>query len=179
MTGDSKINRLIKHAILMCALMFGSIMLHAQYLSDYETIKSTTEAEVIYKGSCTFEDLLRVPAFNFQKQSEDYRPDPAKIAALSEKLSNYHLVILLGTWCEDSHRLIPQLYRVLTTTNFPLDQLSIFALDRDKKGREEVEVRYKVSNVPTIIVLKEDEEIGRITEIVQKSIESDLADIIK
>lgn len=158
--------------------MFGSMALRAQYQSNYETVKSTTEGEVIYKGSCTFEDIFAVPAFPI-KRSEDYVPDPEKIKTLVTDLRNYRLVILLGTWCEDSHRLVPQLYKVLTVADFPLERLQIFALDREKKGREEEEIRYKVSNVPTIIVFKEDEEVGRITETVNKSIESDLVDIIK
>lgn len=169
----------MKKAILLGALIFGSIMLHAQYQSDFEEVKSSNEAEVIYKGSCTFDDVEKVPAFKLTEQSESYKPDEEKIESLSEELNKYQLIVFLGTWCEDSHRLIPQLYRVLTDTGYPLDQMQIFALDRDKKGRNGEEKQYKITNVPTIIVLQDGNERGRITETVKQNVESDLLEIIK
>lgn len=169
----------MKKAILAGALIFGSMMLHAQYQSDFEEVKGTNETEVIYKGSCTFEDIEKVSAFNLAEQSENYKPDEGKIESLSEELNKYQLIVFLGTWCEDSHRLIPQLYRVLTDTGYPLEQLQIFALDRDKKGRNGEEKQYNITNVPTVIVLRDGNEKGRITEIVKKNVESDLLEIMK
>lgn len=169
----------MKKAILLGALIFGSIMLHAQYQSDFEEVKSTNEAEVIYKGSCTFDDIEKVPAFKLTEQSENYNPDESKIESLSEELNKYRLIVFLGTWCEDSHRLIPQLYRVLTDIGYPLEQLQIFALDRDKKGRNGEEKQYNITNVPTVIILKDGNEKGRITETVKKNVESDLLEIMK
>lgn len=168
----------MKKAILLGALIFGSIMLHAQYQSDFEEVKSTHDDEVIYKGSCTFEDIEKVSVFKLIEQSENYNPDESKIESLSEELNKYQLIVFLGTWCEDSHRLIPQLYRVLTDTGYPVEQMQIFALDRDKKGRNGEEKQYKITNVPTIIILQDGNEKGRITEIVKQDIESDLLGII-
>jgi thiol-disulfide isomerase/thioredoxin len=169
----------MKKAILLGALIFGSIMLHAQYQSDFEEVKSTNDAEVIYKGSCTFDDIEKVPAFKLTEQSENYNPDESKIESLSEELNKYQIIVFLGTWCEDSHRLIPQLYRILTDTGYPLEQLQIFALDRDKKGRNGEEKQYNITNVPTVIVLQDGKEKGRITETVKKNVESDLLEITK
>lgn len=169
----------MKKAILLGALIFGSIMLHAQYQSDFEEVRSANEAEVIYKGSCTFDDIEKVPAFKLTEQSENYNPDESKIESLSEELNKYKLIVFLGTWCEDSHRLVPQLYRVLTDSGYPLEQLQIFALDRDKKGRNGEEKQYNITNVPTVIVLQDGNEKGRITETVKKNVESDLLEIMK
>jgi thiol-disulfide isomerase/thioredoxin len=169
----------MKKAILLGALIFGSIMSHAQYQSDFEEVKSANDAEVIYKGSCTFDDVEKVPAFKLVEQAESYKPDEEKIEALSEELNKYQLIVFLGTWCEDSHRLIPQLYRVLTDIGYPMEQMQIFALDRDKKGRNEEEKQYKITNVPTVIVLQDGNEKGRITETVKQNVESDLLEIIK
>jgi thiol-disulfide isomerase/thioredoxin len=169
----------MKKAILLIALIFGSNMLHAQYQSDFEEVQRTNNDEVIYKGSCTFDDVEKVPAFKLIEQSENYKPDENKIELLSEELNKYQLIVFLGTWCEDSHRLIPQLYRVLTDTGYPLEQLQIFALDRDKKGRNGEEKQYNITNVPTVIVLQDGSEKGRITETVKKNVESDLLEIMK
>jgi thiol-disulfide isomerase/thioredoxin len=168
----------MKKAILLGALLFGSIMLRAQYQSDFEEVKSANGAEVIYKGSCTFDDVEKVPAFKLIEQSENYKPDESTIESLSEELNKYQLIIFLGTWCEDSHRLVPQLYRVLTDVGYPFEQLQILALDRDKKGRNGEEKQYKITNVPTIIVMQDGNEKGRITESVKQNVERDLLEII-
>lgn len=56
--------------------------------------------------------------------------------------------------------------------------MQIFALDRDKKGRNGEEKQYKITNVPTVIVLQDGNERGRITETVKQNVESDLLEII-
>lgn len=170
----------MKKVLLICCLLFGTMMAHAQYKSDYETIKSADEGEVIYKGSVTFKDMDQVKAFNLEEQSRKYKASASAVKFLSDQLNQYDLVIFLGTWCEDSHRLIPQLYRVLEDSGYSLLQLNIYALDRDKKGPGGIEKEYNITNVPTIIVMQKDgKEKGRITETVNKSVEADLEAIIK
>ncbi|WP_118974350.1 thioredoxin domain-containing protein [Taibaiella koreensis] len=151
----------------------------AQNKSDFEMIKSDNKHEVIYMGPVTFEDIGQVKAFQLEKKSEQYKPDPQVLEILSDKLKNYRMIVFLGTWCEDSHKLIPELYRVLTATSYPEEQLQLYALDRDKHGKEHEEQAYHITNVPTIILLQNDKEKGRITEVVEKSIESDLLHIIE
>lgn len=168
----------MKKTLFLCMFLLGTIVLHAQYNSDYDVVKSATEGEVIWKGDCTFEDIEKVPAFRLTEQSKAYIPDQTIMPALAEALHKYDIVIFLGTWCEDSHRLIPQLYRVLEDCGYPLLNLRIFALDRDKKGKNGEEIPYHITNVPTIIILQHGEEKGRITETVKDTIEGDLAGIV-
>jgi thiol-disulfide isomerase/thioredoxin len=165
--------------IMFMAIMLAAGSLQAQAQSDFEIVKSDNKEEVIYKGACTFEDIAGVKAFDLARKSEKYKPDAAATGALRSKLVDYQMVIFLGTWCEDSHKLIPELYRVLQSANYPLDELQLYALDRDKKGKNGEELPYHITNVPTIILLKDNKEIGRITEIVEKSIESDLLKIVE
>jgi thiol-disulfide isomerase/thioredoxin len=163
--------------ILTC--LFFQMNSFAQSHSDFETIKSDQEAEVIYKGSCTFEDIGKVSAFDLEKNAAAYTPAAAKIDALKNSLGNYHLVIVMGTWCEDSHYMIPKLYRVLKEVQYPIAAIDLFAVDREKKGRNGEEQKYGITNVPTVILLKDGVEKGRITETVQKSIEEDMLNIIE
>jgi hypothetical protein len=55
----------------------------------------------------------------------------------------------------------------------------MYGLDRSKQGRNNEETKYHVTSVPTVILFSGEEEIGRITELVEKSVEADLAAIIK
>lgn len=160
-------------------LMSPNFLLMAQDTGDYETIPSEQEGEVIYKGTCNFSDISTVPDFNWSETLAAYEPDAASIAILKEKLKGYQLLVFLGTWCEDSHRLVPQLYKVLQAAEYPLDQVRIEALDREKKGKENREQAYEVQFVPTILVFKDGVAIGRITEMVQDSVEQDLANMLR
>ncbi|WP_118949819.1 thioredoxin domain-containing protein [Taibaiella helva] len=170
----------MKKIMLIAALIAGAAGARAQNKSDFEMVKSDNKDEVIYKGPLTFDDIREVKAFHLEKNAARYDPNPQELALLTDKLKEYQLVVFLGTWCEDSHKLIPELYKVLTATNYPSDrQLQLYALDRSKKGREGEEQPYQITNVPTIILLKEGKEKGRITEIVEKSIEGDLLRIIE
>lgn len=165
----------------MAALLGSNAPLQAQDKEKpgFEIVKGDNAEEVIYKGTCTFNDLTRVDAFHLRERSGEYRPDSRQAQALAANLKHYQLVVFLGTWCEDSHRMIPQLYRVLNDVSYPMDQLKIYALDRAKTGRNGEEKKYNITNVPTIIVLEHDKEKGRITETVQQSVEGDLVKIIE
>lgn len=152
--------------------------IYAQNHSDFDTVPSEDKTEVIYKGQCTFEDISKVTAFHLAEKAAAYKPVTEAMAVLKQELKNYQLTIFLGTWCEDSHYLIPQLYKVLEESGYPLDALTVYAVDRDKKAKNKEEVTFAITNVPTIIVMQQGKETGRITETVKKSIEQDLSDII-
>ena len=168
----------MKKIFLLLTLTFGYMTIQAQNRSDYEIVPSENNTEVIYKGECTFDDIGKVTAFHLSENAAAYKPDAAVTAALKEKLGAYRLTIFLGTWCEDSHYLVPQLYKVLEATGYPVNTITIYAVDRDKKGRHNEEKIFSITNVPTIIVSQGDKETGRITESVHKSVEQDLLDII-
>ncbi len=169
----------IRVLLVTLLLTFPNFLLMAQGTGDYETIPSEQEGEVIYKGTCNFSDISTVPDFNWSETVAAYEPDAASIAILKEKLKGYQLLVFLGTWCEDSHRLVPQLYKVLQAADYPLDQVRLEALDRDKKGKNDSEQQYDVLFVPTILVFKDGVLIGKITETVQASVEEDLAMMLR
>lgn len=168
---------MLRFTITALALFILNFSLMAQSKSGYEIIETDNKQEVIYKGPCTFEDIANVAAFKLQENAAAYQPAGEQTQALSKVLPEFDMIIFLGTWCEDSHNLIPKLYKVLQETGYPLDKPDIQALDRDKKGLHEVQDQFKITNVPTIILLQNGVETGRITETVKKSIEQDLLDI--
>jgi thiol-disulfide isomerase/thioredoxin len=167
-----------KHFLV--AGLFSMIQLHAhaQYHSDFKLVKGNNDSEVVYKGSLTFDDVKSVADFNLQKASEDYKTNEGAIKTLKEHLKDYDLVVFLGTWCEDSHRTIPQLYKVLQETAYPFEKLTLYGVDRQKKTVNDIQDKFNVKLVPSIIVLQQGKEIGRITEVVDRSVEQDLEKII-
>jgi hypothetical protein len=70
----------------------------------------------------------------------------------------------MGTWCEDSHFVIPKLFFLLDKAGFSRDRVSLLGVDRDKKTLGYLSEALHVTNVPTIIVMKNGKEAGRVVE---------------
>jgi thiol-disulfide isomerase/thioredoxin len=159
-------------------LLFNRAIAQTQTQSDFEILEGKNDSDIVYRGPVTFDDISHVSAFHLEAAAGDYNPKNKAIKALSNELAGYKLLVFLGTWCEDSHRMIPQLYKVLKLANYPMENLSLDALDRDKLDKNGKAPPYEITRVPTIVVLKNGTEIGRITEMPDKSVEQDLLKII-
>ncbi len=162
--------------ILLTTLM--SLTTNAQ--KAYTTSKDEETGSPVFKGPITFADLRAEPAFTWLKRGEaSYNPDSAAIDFLRTELPAYRLVAVMGTWCDDSHNLIPRLSRVLDAARFPQQNLKMIGVDRSKQVDAPESKIYDVKRVPTIIIYKENKEVGRIVETVHKSIEQDLEKILR
>ena len=73
---------------------------------------------------------------------------------------------------------MPRLEKVLKLIQYPLDELMMYAVDRTKVTKDGANKIYNLVKVPTLIVLKNGKEVGRITEHVSNSVEADLAAIV-
>jgi len=164
--------------ILLALILMMNINAEAQTPS-YTTSKDSVDGGLIFNGPITFNDLGKEPTFTWYKASlEIYKPYENVEQYLKTYLPEYSLVIFMGTWCDDSHYLIPRLEKVLQTINYPDSKITMYGVDRAKNTKNGEDKTYGITLVPTIILFKDGKEIGRITETVKKSIEEDLAEII-
>ena len=86
----------------------------------------------------------------------------------------------MGTWCEDSHREVPRLFKILEAANYPENRVTMIAVNRKKEAPSGEEGPFNIQKVPTIIVQKYGKEIGRIIESPQSGyLEKDLVEILK
>lgn len=150
--------------------------------TTYEIQKDPKNDRVVFKGVVTFDDLFKEPSFTWLQSGVDaYKPKHRKIKILKGKLTpaDYSIVVFLGTWCGDSHEMVPQFLKVLKEIAYPPAQVTMYGVERDKTNRGEQVKKYSITNLPTIIILdKSGKEAGRITETVDKSVESDLVKIV-
>ncbi len=84
--------------------------------------------------------------------------------ALEKNKDSIRLLVFIGTWCEDSHIIIPKLYATADAAGFPDKNISLIGVDRNKTTLGNLTETLNVKNVPTIIVLKNGVETGRIVE---------------
>jgi thiol-disulfide isomerase/thioredoxin len=145
---------------------------------NYQASKDAENGSVVMKGPISMADLANETSFGWFKQNAAYTPDATAIATLKTRLGGYDMVVVMGTWCEDSQNLVPKLNTVLQLAGYPLDSVRMFGVDRSKDALNGEKAKYAIEKVPTIILYKDGQEAGRITETVQKSIEADLAAIV-
>ena len=170
-------NRISK--ILTVIILFTGMNTFAQNKAAYDVSKDAKNGEQVFNGPLTFEDLGKEKSFTWlNKGRNEYNPDPKTMMTLRTSLKDYSMVVFLGTWCDDSHDLIPKLQKVMELAGYPVRQLTMYGADREKKTKNGEHKKYNITLVPTIILYKDDKEAGRITESVQKSVEADLLAII-
>ncbi len=49
-------------------------------------------------------------------------------------------------------------------SGFPEDRITLYAVDRNKKTKGTIADDYHITNIPTIIVVKDGKEVGRVVE---------------
>src|SRR5690606_31139506 len=100
----------------------------------------------------------------FDPGYENYIPDNAVMKELEPLMKNVEITLFMGTWCEDSHRDVPHLYKVLDNLNFDESKIEVYAVSEEKTTPQGHEIERNVHHVPTIIFYKNGEELGRIVE---------------
>lgn len=110
---------------------------------------------------------------------EAYKPNAIKLEKIKMLMGGVKLQVFMGTWCEDSQREIPRLYKILHTINYDLNNLTVVAVSHDKDTPEKLEENYNIEYVPTIIFMKDGKELNRIVEYTQgDTLEDDMLTIL-
>lgn len=117
------------------------------------------------KGIISQEVLLNDTSFKWYADNlKGYTPNSNAIAGLKKHADSVQLVVFMGTWCEDSHNIIPKFYTLLETSGFSKEKVTLIGVDRAKKTLSHLTEALNVTNVPTIMVMKNGKEIGRVVE---------------
>jgi thiol-disulfide isomerase/thioredoxin len=127
-------------------------------------------------GELTAEMLLRLATFADSHQA--YQLDEDKITDLSELDQDTEIVTLVGTWCPDCYREVPRLIKILASLNSPHISTRYIGLDRDKRDKQGLGAKFEFSRIPTIIIMQNNQEVGRIVERPNTSLEQALLDIL-
>ncbi len=135
-------------------------------------------------GRVTTSDLKAAPYADwFDGQYSRYQPEAANVERLRPLLGGVSIEAYFGTWCGDSRRQIPRLARLLDLTGVNESRLTLVALsDRPmefKQAPGHPEAKRYVHRTPTIVVLRDGREIGRIVETPAATLDSDLLAIVE
>lgn len=162
--------------IIIAIVAICTFGLHSQAQNFVRELDQKTD-EPLLRGQITFENLTSETAFSWI--NTEYETTPGDVDKIKKLLPKYRLVVFIGTWCEDTQHLLPELYQTLKDASFDFNALEMYGVNRAKTGLNAEHQIYNISRVPTIIVMDRYKEIGRITESVEVSVEKDLLDILE
>lgn len=130
----------------------------------YETLRDY-DGEKIFKGLISRSLIETDTSFKWYAQNtRPFTPDKNAVAALKQSRDSILLIAFMGTWCEDSHFVIPRFFSLLDAVGYPSSKVSLIGVDRNKQTLGNLSEALNVTNIPTIIVMKNGKELGRVVE---------------
>jgi thiol-disulfide isomerase/thioredoxin len=114
----------------------------------------------------------------FTENFDAYQPDEETITSLKIALKATTVKGFMGTWCGDSKRETPHLYKILELANFNFKNLELVTVNRSKKTPDNLQNGFDIKKVPTFIFYKKDKEIGRYVEYARETLEKDILKIV-
>lgn len=113
--------------------------------------------------------------------ASQYHPDRIIINELKTILKekkDVSFLIFPGSWCGDSEKGVPEIMKLLRLCDYNINSIDIYGVDRQKTEPTSTAKKYKIERVPTLIILENGKEIGRIVEFPILSWEDDLLTIL-
>lgn len=116
---------------------------------------------------------------SFGSEYNAYNADKKLIKKIRKQDHDYVIVVILGTWCDDSKLQVPRFYRILDEAGIPAGSINMICVDGYKTGGDVSVANYDIEFVPTFIFYRNGQEIGRIVEQPDESLEQDFYNIIQ
>ncbi|MEO6489042.1 MAG: thioredoxin family protein [Ferruginibacter sp.] len=154
----------MKKYLFLVLLITANKYLFAQ--TPYTSSRDTKDSAVtILNGIISKYALQNYPAFTwYTSNQKTYTPAIDIVNAMETSKDKVQFVLFGGTWCEDTQFILPKFFKLQEQSGFPDKSISFFAVDRSKQTLGNVAGAFKITNVPTIIVMKDGKEVGRVVE---------------
>ena len=147
-------------------LLFILFALNGYSQAQYEISQDEKHPEVkVLRGIVNKYLIQNDTSFNWYNQSQSYySPDTATLNAFERAKGKVQFVVFGGTWCEDTQFVLPKFFKIQEKSGLPDDAVTFFGVNRAKRSLGNISGAFNVTLVPTIIVMKEGKEIGRVVE---------------
>jgi thiol-disulfide isomerase/thioredoxin len=135
----------------------------------------------IIKGVFNRQLLESDTAFKWFADNYKYgQPDANAIEAFKKNKEKFSVLVFGGTWCHDTQNILPAFYKLADKSTFSQKKIYLIGVDRAKTTIQELHTKYKITNVPTFIILNNaGKEIGRVVEYGKSGMpDKDLGEIV-
>ncbi|HET9211677.1 MAG TPA: thioredoxin family protein [Thermoanaerobaculia bacterium] len=137
------------------------------------TAKPAAPEEGVLVGPTTREKVEAAP--EWVQAEVDAKPDAGAAQGLGTVEPGAEVTVFLGTWCGDSRREVPRLWKALDAEGDAVPfQIRYVGVDHDKKQPADLLKENGVRYLPTFIVRRGGHEVGRIVETSPHGVEQDL-----
>ena len=154
----------------------------AKAQTTYEiSIDSNHTKSKIYKGLISKYILQNDTSFKwYNTNQKGYVPDSSVVDVFGKNKTGIRFLIFGGTWCEDTQLILPRFFKILETSGVPDQNVTLLGVNRKKESFGNLSATFAITNVPTIIVLRNGKETGRVVEYGKTgNWEKELSDIIQ
>ncbi len=144
------------------------------------TVEMEPSGTKILKGFFHRSDVEHDTLFTwFRTNYDGYALDSASITELQPMMNDVHFLVVLGTWCGDSKREFPHTSKIMDALGVSKSDIRLFGVDHSKKSTDGTTEKYNIMRVPTLIIFRGEEEVGRIVEHPRETQEKDLLRILQ
>jgi len=114
----------------------------------------------------------------YERRAADYTPDPAALRALSAINAPVTVIAFFGTWCSVCKHVVPALLATVDQSENEQITVELVGLDENVSQPAELIERHAIYTTPTLVILRDGTEVGRIESEPQMAVEWDLVDIL-
>lgn len=119
--------------------------------------------------------LTQFPAF--KESYDNYTPNEKELSALAS-LKGHTVLVLFGSWCHDSEREVPRLFKTLDLSGIDDIDIQLIAVNRTKRDPQGLAISHELKYTPTFILLKGNKELGRVVETPTLTVAEDLQALV-
>jgi len=147
-------------------LCCSAISIHAYSQAQYEVLQDEKHPDQhIMRGIINKYLVQNDSTYNWYNSSAAiYRPDTAMLSGFERTKGKVQFVLFGGTWCEDTQFILPKFFKLQEMSGVSDNSITFFGVNRAKKSLASIADAFNIINVPTIIVMKDGKELGRVVE---------------
>ena len=156
------------------------VIFSVQVVLAQTEISHDANGNKVLKGFITKQELATDTAFTwFAQNQQGYTPDQNALQLLKTNRDSVNILAFGGTWCGDTKYILPKFYLLADAAGLSPDRITLLGVDRSKKTIQHLSEVFGITNVPTIIVMKNGKEVGRVVEYGHTGLfDKDLAEIL-
>ncbi|MTI87454.1 MAG: hypothetical protein FH748_05740 [Balneolaceae bacterium] len=151
-------------------LLFGGMMIFVSQKAQAQT------QNII--GTVSQEELLSRERI-YDIYAQRYKPEKEALDFLKSYTDTVKVKVFFGNWCRESKKYVPRLIKIFQLLRNDYFEIEYIGVGEQKKLPKEFLKKFHIKYIPTVLVLEGSDELGRIKEISQYRIETELVRILK
>jgi thiol-disulfide isomerase/thioredoxin len=162
------------------SLLLALVILSAQIGFTQTQVTRDAHGNKVLVGFISKQELALDTAFTwFAQNQQGYTPNQDALQLLKANRDSVNIIAFGGTWCDDTKYILPKFFMLADAAGLSQDHVTIIGVDHDKKTIQHLSEAFGITNVPTLIVMRNGKELGRVVEYGHTGLfDKDLAEIL-